>query len=554
MSEILLGYEVPTGDPVRITVHHTAIFGMTQHGKTTALEALIMRSKMKAIAFIVKRGEGGFHDFNQVVPYYKPRSDWQYVEGLLNVALREKVQYQPFMRWAILQVTKKRPANLREVLDRSRECETTYPRRKEVFEQLSAYLEIVVPELEKQVFATSLELKDGVNVMDLVGMSLEVQQIVIASTIEFVFKNLDHVIVIIPEAWESLPNAKMTPIKWIAETFVRKGAVLHNYLWLDSQDIGGIDKTPLRQCDNWIMGRMKEAHEVARIIKTLLGAKIHAEEIQTLPLGTFFSASGNTVRKVYVLPANVPENMGIEVAKGQRSPDTVREFLKGIGINGSDDEMFREKYEESEKRVRELQEKLKLKENEVALIREQIHASNTRTEKEFQDLQDEMTKRIKEINEKDARDLLEAQTKIEDYEKKLKATDMIREGIQQLIGPFQANNATLSSGPNGKVSVNLQDEETSFTVSHTDKNVELSTTDESGKVILCALRDLPKEGFTYEEMRDALNERGWTFEEKALKFLLNVRLRQGGLLIPIILGRGGKKYRIPGKVKMDVKE
>jgi hypothetical protein len=550
MSEILLGYEVPTGDPVRITVHHTAIFGMTQHGKTTALEALITRSRLKAIAFTVKRGEGGFHDFNQVVPYYKPRSDWQYVEGLLNVALREKVQYQPFMRWAILQVTKKHPANLREVLNRSRECETTYPRRKEVFEQLSAYLEIVVPELEKQVFATTLELQDGVNVMDLVGMSLEVQQIVIASTIEFVFKNLDHVIVIIPEAWESLPQAKMTPIKWIAEEFVRKGAVLQNFLWLDSQDIGGIDKTPLRQCDNWIMGRMKEAHEVERIIKTLLGAKIHAEEIQTLPLGTFYSASGNTVRKVYVLPANVPENMGIEVAKGQRSPDTVREFLKGIGINGSDDEMFREKYEESEKRVRELQEKLKEKENEVALIREQQAGKD---EQAFRDLQDEMTKRIREINEKDARDLLEAQTKIEDYEKKLKATDMIREALKEIIGPFPVVNYPTSE-PNGKVSVNLNDEETSFTVSHTEKNVELSTTDESGKVILCALKDLPKEGFTYEEMIHALNERGWTFEEKALKFLLNVRLRQRGLLIPIILGRGGKKYRIPGKVKMDVKE
>jgi hypothetical protein len=201
-SPILLGYEVPTGTAVFLNLHHTAIFGMTQSGKTTALEALITRSKLKAVAFIVKRGEAGFHVFNQILPYYKPRSDWQYVEGLLNVALREKVQYQPFMRWAILQVTKKHPENLRQVLTRSETCETEFPRRKEVFEQLSAYLRIVVPELEHQTFTTTLELQDGVNVMDLNDMTLEVQQIVIASSIEYAFKNLDHVIVIIPEAWD----------------------------------------------------------------------------------------------------------------------------------------------------------------------------------------------------------------------------------------------------------------------------------------------------------------------------------------------------------------
>jgi hypothetical protein len=345
-DRILLGFEVGTGKSVYLPLHHLAIFGMTQlSGKTRTLEAIISRSGLRAVAFIVKRGESGFLNYHEIEPYYKPRSDWQYIEGLLNVALKEKVQYQPFMRWAILKVTEKHPKTLREVLERSMECEKEYPRRKEVFEQLSAYLRIIVPELERHTFAATLQLSDGVNVMDLTGMQLEVQQIVIASTIEYVLTNLDHIVAIIPEAWQSLPQGKMTPIKWVAEAFVRQGASLGDYLWLDSQDIGGIDKTPLRQCDNWLMGRMKESHEVARILKQLLGAKVPAEAIQKLMLGHFYAAMGNEVKLVYVLPAGVPEEAGIDVALGKRTPESVRdEFLK-VKVT-EDDEMYREKCDE----------------------------------------------------------------------------------------------------------------------------------------------------------------------------------------------------------------
>ncbi|MDD4986662.1 MAG: hypothetical protein PHQ43_12955, partial [Dehalococcoidales bacterium] len=108
-TDILLGFEVGTGLPVYIPLHHLAIFGMTQlSGKTTTLEALITRSGLKAIAFITKRGEAGFTNCHLVTPYYKPRADWQFVEGLVNVALGEKVKYEPGMRWAIMQVCKER--------------------------------------------------------------------------------------------------------------------------------------------------------------------------------------------------------------------------------------------------------------------------------------------------------------------------------------------------------------------------------------------------------------------------------------------------------------
>ncbi|MEM2568295.1 MAG: hypothetical protein QXH20_07515, partial [Candidatus Bathyarchaeia archaeon] len=92
-KKVLLGFEVGTGQPVYMPIHHLAVFGITQlSGKTTALEAIITRSGLRAVAFITKRGESGFTKFRFIPPFYRVRVDWQFVEGLVNVALGEKVK------------------------------------------------------------------------------------------------------------------------------------------------------------------------------------------------------------------------------------------------------------------------------------------------------------------------------------------------------------------------------------------------------------------------------------------------------------------------------
>lgn len=353
--EILLGYEIGTGDPVHIAPQHMVTLGMTQlSGKTTTNQAIIVRSGAKAVAFITKRGESGFIDFNLMRPYYKSQQGWQYVESLIDVALGEKVKYEPRMRYAIMKVSRGMK-DLRDVREKAvkylQEAKKEWD--KEVYSKLIAYLDLVLPELEAIDFADKVELKDGINVMNLVDMKLETQQLIIASTLQYIYQHLSDVIVIIPEAWEHLPQSRRTPVKFVAEQFIRKGASVRNYLWLDSQDIGGIDKTPLRQVSTWIMGRMMEAHEVERILKQLLGFKIPAHEIQTLPLGHFYVTVGNKIQKVYVLPSGISEEIGIEVAKGIRTPQSVKKMLdeKRREIREDDDLVWKEKYDE-EHRIR----------------------------------------------------------------------------------------------------------------------------------------------------------------------------------------------------------
>jgi len=498
-EKILLGFEVPSGEPVYLSVHHLAIFGMTQlSGKTTALEALISRSGLKAIAFKTKRGEAGFTKYNLVTPYYKPRADWQFVEGLVNVALGEKVKYEPGMRYAIMKVCRGHK-DLREIRQAAVDMAEKSKREfmKSVYEKLAAYLDIVVPELERWRFSEQFELQEGVNVMDLSGMRLETQHLVIASTIEYAFSYLDHVVVIVPEAWETLPQGKMTPVKWVAQQFIRKGAAIGNYLWLDSQDIGGIDKTPLRQCDNWLMGRMKEAHEVERILKQLLGMKVPAEEIQTLALGHFYAAIGNEVKKVYSLPAGVPEEIGRKVAIGEISPEYVRDiYLKPSRVLEEQDEMYREKFEKLQQDFDKLK-KRNIELEELVLKVDLNEVAKLKAEK----------KQLKEATDGLANDLTEAQKERDKNKKDAEFGRKCKEFFQELMPtsiPTQAPTDVPSS-------IAVVTEQPVLTIQKRSEPLTLNDSSLEGKIaIVYAEGKLPKDKwFTVRDVTKAFQSHGW---------------------------------------------
>jgi len=494
-EKILLGFEVPSGEPVYLSLHHLAIFGMTQlSGKTTALEALISRSGLKAIAFKTKRGEAGFTKYNLVTPYYKPRADWQFVEGLVNVALGEKVKYEPGMRYAIMKVCRGRK-DLREIQQAARDLA---PKQKSefmrsVYEKLDAYLDIVLPELEKWRFSEQFELNEGVNVMDLSGMRLETQHLVISSTVEYAFSYLDHVVVIIPEAWETIPQGKMTPVKWVAQQFIRKGAAIGNYLWLDSQDIGGIDKTPLRQCDNWLMGRMKEAHEVERILKQLLGMKVPAEEIQTLSLGHFYAAIGNEVKKVYVLPAGVPEHAGKLVAIGSITPEKIRDqYLKPISRVLEDEDLTYKPLWEEEKRKRE--------ELEKEFTRQVERLSDLKANEKIEAIKKEFTENYVSKEEFD-----KVNATIKTLEKDAEFGRECREFFQKLL-PTSMPTQSPTDVPS---SIAVVTEQPALTIQKHTESVTLSQEDLAGRIAIVYSENLlPKDkAFTLRQLNQIMEQR-----------------------------------------------
>ena len=382
--KILLGFEVGTGKEVHMSLHHTVITGMTQlSGKTTTLEAIISRANRRTIAFKTKRGESGFNNYREIPPFFEERADWQYVSTLLEAVMREKMKFERPWIMKATQGTK----TLREVLENVQmlRSEATKQLPENVYTALEEYLKIVVPQIETFRFSKTLQIIDGINVMDLTEMTLELQGLVIQSTMEYVLTNLHETILIVPEAWEHIPQGRNTPVKLYAETFIRKGAAIGNYLFIDSQDIAGIDKMPLRQCNNWILGRQREGHEVERVREQIGRTKIDAEEIRSLPLGHFIAILGDDIKKVYVLPAGVPSKIGRRVAMGEMTVSDAGKYMN----NPSGEEETPETQtgirrflpaptsDRAIRRIEELDMKLARRDSEISLLRSEVDGLRT---------------------------------------------------------------------------------------------------------------------------------------------------------------------------------
>ena len=252
--QIHLGYEVGTGKAVEIPLRHLAVTGQTQEsGKTTTLEALIYRSKLRAVAFLTKRGESSFHRARRILPYFRERSDWQFVRSILEATMRQGMKFQTswiiklcearnnkFEKWPAPQSLSDVRSNVTRALEHARGL------NESVYTELAAYLDIVLPQIDSLPRAGSLELQPGINAMDLTAYSMEMQGLVMRSVLEWVHEKEDGVITIIPEAWEFIPQDRGSPVLLAAQLLTRQGAGMKNFVWIDSQDIAGVHKTMLR--------------------------------------------------------------------------------------------------------------------------------------------------------------------------------------------------------------------------------------------------------------------------------------------------------------------
>jgi len=316
---VRLGYAIGSGEPVDIPVRHLVVTGQTQEaGKTTALEALITRSGLKALAFVTKRGEGAFADAHEVRPYFKEEADWEFVKSLLEAARNEKLKFET--SWIIKASAGARTLaevhkNVRKLLETARGI------NESVYTVLDAYLEIVVPQIARVRWADTIELEHGINVMDLRKLSTEMQQLVIRSALLWVLEHENETVVVVPEAWQFVPQGRNTPVRRAAERFIRLGATLGNYLWIDSQDIAGVDKPILKMVPVWVLGVQRESNEIKRTLDQIPAGvrKPKAEEIALLGLGEFIACYGKHTIPTYAQPTWMSDNEAAAIARGDIS-------------------------------------------------------------------------------------------------------------------------------------------------------------------------------------------------------------------------------------------
>ncbi len=168
---------------------------------------------------------------------------------------------------------------------------------------------------------------------------------------------------VIPEAWKFAPEGKGSPVKPPLESIAREGAGVGLYVFLDSQDITGVDKAILKNVDTWILGRQREKNEVERTIAQLpapVGRRLKPAEIMRLELGHFLVASKNDVRAVYVKPQWLSVEHATIVAKTGKM-DVARAYAPPRPIQQEEEDVDVGLKEENVelKRLRELEDELR---------------------------------------------------------------------------------------------------------------------------------------------------------------------------------------------------
>jgi hypothetical protein len=323
-----LGYAVGTGAPVAVPLAHTFVTGQTQlSGKTTTLRALVVRSGRRALAFVTKRGES-FE--GRRVPPFLPREGerpihWRLVETVLASALGQRAM--KYERFWLIQAAKGATslAGVRENVVRLA-AKAKGGRTEEAYTLIREYLDLVLPDMQALAAADTLDLRPGLNVMDLGGVGPQLQALVIRAALERVNQHETGVLTVFPEAWEFAPRGRAAPAKDEAVAMARKGAVLGNFLLCDSQDIAGVDTVVRQAASVWILGVQRELNELKRTIDSIPAgiAKPKAADVATLGLGEFYACWGRHAVKTYVQPAWMDADVAQAVAQGVMAPATAR--------------------------------------------------------------------------------------------------------------------------------------------------------------------------------------------------------------------------------------
>jgi len=445
---ILLGFEVGTGEPVYIEPDHFLITGQTRMaGKTVTMNAMVSRSQRKAIAFRTKRGEMEFNATNVLKPFYREpklqRSkyiSWQYVKSILEASQGRGMNFEE--AWIIRACDGAK--SLSEVYENIKALQKATRKggiNENQYLKLTAYFDIILPQLKEREFSTTLKLKKGINLMDLQPLTFEMRCLVMERTITYVMEKMKDVVIMLPEGWKYVPQKLTTPVKAAAINLAREGASILNHIWVDSQDIRGVDKVLVGQCTTWMLGVQVEANEAKRT-RVSLGDRVKVKEIQDLKLGHFYlRKKSNDLVHVYVLPAGVPEEMGVKVARGEISVQVVVDYLLKLqeGESKEEEEMYRRQNEELRKELIELKKKKQPEASteEVVELKNMVEGLETRT-RGLQDEVDGLTVKAEGIVAKNTQleEIIgQGEETIRNLHEQLKGFKGLRELLRGIVGP-----------------------------------------------------------------------------------------------------------------------
>ena len=369
------------------------IAGTTGTGKSELMRRLIAEAEELGMTLLIidVKKKRDYADFNaDIRPYIKQQMEPIVIKDSIETTERYTIKQQ----FGALIDTVAESETWQEMLAfTEQEMKTASKWDRKDFKILRYFLKRLIDDYNKFDWSDTLELKKGINVIDVSQMQTQMQQLVVGSIINHVYDNLEGVTIIMDEAHKFVPQGKTTGCSRDVVDYAREGRASENWLWLADQTMAGVEKNVLKQMQYWILGRQTEVNEVEKTVKQIPRAKrlgINADYIQTLGVGEFLVASHEGVKKTYVQPIWVDDATAISVAIGETLAKKIAKDHKKS--SKEDDEMaYRGKFEAEQSKNRELNatitdlKKMKVPETSVQEV------LNEEYEKKIADLEEKLT-------------------------------------------------------------------------------------------------------------------------------------------------------------------
>lgn len=566
---IFFGLEVKPrfNERVSIPLHHSFTCSITGAGKSVTERTLISRTEAKFLIIDCKTPRD-YEGLGPDIPIFiDDRSDPLMIKRLLESSSRLWLRKEFPELIELCKVGK----TWEGVLEATREKmkwkhpktgRGVHPVVKEKLLVLEHLLGRLIDEMKSIKIVDALKLPHKINVVDIHGLSLGLQQLIVHSVLTKVLKEFTKVVVVIDEAHRFVPERKPSAARDAVTLLIQEGRAKNDFVWMSDQTVTGVDKDVLKQMHVWLLGCQTEKNEADRTLDQLthdLGLK--RRDIYRLKTGHFLVNTREWTKLAYLVPGGMDLSLAEKVISGQIKPEEAFKQLRRMEVG---DLVWKERCEEErrirkelEKRLAEYGEELKRR---VAAVKE---VEKLREEKERLELSvaqqkstlEDVKKQFDEAQQiKKRNKLLELKVKdltkrLEKAEGDLKLYDELQSVIRRML-PEPVGSPRLEPGAQSKLAMNLEHRELVVNVSHREETVNMTTKTGLGQILYCALYDIPKKGFIEAEMSEALAERGWRMAHSTLAPNL-AQLAKRGFLIR--LGGRPVKYRLPNKLRFNVR-
>jgi hypothetical protein len=506
-------FSVPSGEPVELEPFHFAVVGQTQFsGKTTLIKRLASwaeRLGYKVLVFDTKETEADYAGFGREIPVcLRETTDSFVLIGLLESMFKRRLT--PY--YATLSRITESAKGFDDIIERAkeREAKTKSSWLKDACRVLYDLLERLKSETSKVETVPTLQLHDGINRMVINEFSLEAQQLIVKNAFEDALREYKrNLILVLDEAFKFLPQGYSSPATRSVMQVITQGAKTGLYTWISTQFLAVTDKDPLKACAFKFLGTQDHITEVKHTLDLIpeVRGKFSSDDIMKLKLGHWVLVRKRPpdARIVYSAPVGVPAEDAQKVAKGELSPEQVRDrYLKKM--EEEDELVWKEKYLELESKYGELERNLETVKERVEKLqqeKDELESRYMQAKKEPAEPEEisQLKKQLREATEK-----IEALTKrVEKDEKDGKLLREFREVLGKIVPTEQIS---VGSEPTAPSDISVTTEQPLLSVKAERKTLNLTDKDLHGRIALVYAEGLlPEKSFTTRQLNKIMEQR-----------------------------------------------